>query len=200
MIGQTTTDDRRISRRVSFGGIVLVRNARQQIPCQALNLSETGILVRPSERANPGHQFRVTFALPARDGGWVDVEGHLVHRTWIAQRISWGIQFAGVPTVVRGKLRQYVETTGVPAAPAPPRASARRRLAPDPIPGPVGSVPPKETTSRTLEPRRSDKEPTRRVAISKIKRLPGSEETRQVPREVIDRLARSMADDDNLPS
>lgn len=194
MIGQTA-DDRRTSRRVTFGGIVLVRNARQQIPCQALNLSETGILVRPSQRANPGHQFRVTFALPARDGGWVDVEGHLVHRTWIARRISWGIQFAGVPTVVRGKLRQYVEAADVPSKPAPPRASAEQRLAPDPIPGPIESAPRKETTSRTLEPP-PDQEPTRRVAISRVERLPGSEETRQVPREVIDRLTRGMADDD----
>jgi len=198
MIGQTT-DERRISPRVSFGGVVLVRNARQQVPCQALNLSETGILVQPSQRANPGHQFRVTFALPARDGGWVDVEGHLVHRTWIGRRISWGIQFAGVPTVVRGKLRQFVETVHVPAEPTPPRASAERRLAPVPIPGATTErVPREENTSRSLERPRSDKEPTRRVAISKIERIPGSEETRQVPREVIDRLTRGMADDEHL--
>ena len=53
MIDQTA-DERRISPRVDYQGVVLVRNARQQIPCQALNISETGILVRPMRKLIDG--------------------------------------------------------------------------------------------------------------------------------------------------
>ena len=185
-MNEQATEDRRVSLRIGFEGVVLVRTARQQIACQALNLSETGILVRPARRANPGSQFRVTFALPEQSG-WVDLEGRLVHRTWIHRRVFWGIQFTGVPGVVRSKLQRFV-TTDVPSTRAAcPRMSSERPLQPEPRP----------VEMKVIEHKDGAKEgPTRRVEASRLKQLAGEEDTREISLSRLSRLMEISSSDD----
>jgi len=106
------SSERRASNRVDFNAVVLVRNAKRQIPCWAVNVSETGILVRPTRQEEPGSQFRVTFPLPGPS--WLDVEGRLVHRTRVERRIAWGIEFVGVPAAMRDQLRHLVKCEPAP--------------------------------------------------------------------------------------
>jgi hypothetical protein len=190
MNGQTTSE-RRIRPRINYQGIVLVHSGSEQIPCQGLNLSESGILVRPSPEADPGAgaHFRVTFALPPSTG-WVELQGRLAHCTWIHRRLTWGIQFSAVPVEVRGRLRQFVNE-GLPAALTAgpgPSASQEVRFIPDPVPESckVGAV--DEDALKGL--------PTRRVPAVKMRRLAGNETTRRVPPEELERIKRAAASTD----
>jgi hypothetical protein len=189
-----TTHDRRTHPRVGFQGVVFVRNAKKKIPCQALNLSETGILVRPSRRANPGSQFRVTFRLsppPAPPDcnaqpeatGWLDVEGKLVHRTWIKERISWGIQFVCIPESVRDLLRDFVETDTEPPT---PRTLQR---------GSVLQPLPEIKVHVTEEGDEKGEGPTRQVDRAQLRQLAQVSEmddTGELRLEEIERLVRAM--------
>jgi hypothetical protein len=181
-----TTEERRISPRIDFFGLVLVRNRWHQIPCKACNLSETGILVSPTVSQRPGSQFRVTFALPDPDG-WVDVEGRLVHRTEIQRRLSWGIEFLGVPERIRGQLRRFVSSNRTTKTDPPAKRVEQSggRLAPAPVP-----AGPSDDADQPRE------EPTRRVHMSTMKQLAGNGDTRQTPRSKIDELLRSMTPKD----
>ena len=184
-----TSHDRCTHPRVGFQGVVFVRNAKNKIPCQALNLSETGILIRPSRRANPGSQFRVTFrlysspthgdALPDASG-WLDVEGKLVHRTWIKERISWGIQFVCVPALVRDLLRDFVgKGQRGPGMPRPAHP-----LQPQPIP---------EIEVNVVA--EGEEGPTRQVDRARLGQLATEAEmadTGELRREEIERLVREM--------
>ena len=122
------SSERRASNRVDFHAVVLVRNAKRQIPCWAVNVSETGILVRPARQEDPGSQFRVTFPLPGPS--WLDVEGRLVHQTRVQRRVSWGIEFVGMPAAIRDQLRKLVSISPVPAPqaclPGPTERSERK--------------------------------------------------------------------------
>lgn len=185
MTGETTSE-RRVRPRVNFQGIVLVRSASEQIPCQALNLSESGILVRPSRDADPGDHVRVTFALPP-SAGWVDLQGRLAHCTWIQRRLTWGIQFSAVPVEIRGRLRKFIDGGLPPVPPARPGPSASQeaRLIPDAIP-----------ESANMDDDAMKELPTRRVPAFKMKRLAGTESTRRTSREEIERNKRLMTSTD----
>lgn len=172
-----------------------MRNASEQIPCQALNLSETGILVRPNREADPGAHFRVTFALP-RSTGWVDLQGRLAHCTWIQRRLTWGIQFSAVPVEIRGKLRQFIDAGLPETPPAKPGPSSSQvvPLVPDAIP-----EAPKAKAKGKVLGRMSDamkEQPTRRVGAFKMRRLAGKESTRQASREDLERIRRLMTSTD----
>jgi hypothetical protein len=187
VIGQTT-NERRIRPRINFQGIVLVQSGLEQIPCQGLNLSESGILVRPSRETDPGADVRVTFALPPSTG-WVELQGRLAHCTWIQRRLTWGIQFSAVPVDIRSRLRQFV-SEGVPAVPTArpgPSASQEVRFIPDPIPesGKTGAK-----DGDALEGL-----PTRRVPAVEMQRLTGNEITRRTPPEELERIRRAAATD-----
>jgi hypothetical protein len=191
-----TTSERRVKPRINFQGIVLVRNASEQIPCQALNLSESGILVRPNREVDPGAHVRVTFALPeSESAGWVDLQGRLAHCTWVERRLTWGIQFSSVPVEIRGKLREFIDG-GLPPLPTPrpgPSASQEVRFIPDAIP-----ESPKNRKAQLIRQMSDEMKelPTRRVPSFKMKRLAGKEDTRQASPEELERIKRLASSKD----
>jgi hypothetical protein len=145
------TNERRDFPRAAFTGITLVRAGRQEIPCVAGNLSESGILLYPQLTRDPGPAFRVTFTLPSVSR-WIDLKGTLVRRNRVRRRTEWGIRFVNVPTEVRTALRSYVtekDFTTPSTGPAIPVEEI-------PLPPPV----PVSRSARATEPLRKVPTPT----------------------------------------
>lgn len=107
--------------RVCFQSVVILRSAVRQIPCKSLNLSESGILVRPLVSQSPGLQFRVTFTL-GKGARCLDLEGRIVRQSWggppDSPWVLWGIEFIGVPAALRGVLRRLVTTRETRSSPS----------------------------------------------------------------------------------
>ena len=127
------SDERRNHPRATFTGITLVRAGRQEIPCVAGNVSESGILLYPQLSRDPGQAFRVTFALP-RTPRWIDLQGTLVRRNRVRRRTEWGIQFVNVPTEVRTVLRSYVLERDAVSPIVPPSIPVEEIPLPPPVP------------------------------------------------------------------
>jgi hypothetical protein len=102
--------ERRGSPRVNFTGITLLYTEQSELPCLARDLSESGILVLPQRQAviSTGQLLHLAFTLPEAEQ-WINLEGTVVRRAKLNQRVALGVQFERVPPSVRKELRSFIQ-------------------------------------------------------------------------------------------
>jgi hypothetical protein len=103
-------EDRRRAPRVELRSVGRVDLGDYTVPCQLLDLSNTGLALVTPEPA-PARAIRVRFQLGDRAAAWTDVEGQVVRcRTWADEAgcYVWGLQFGALDLGTRTRVRGYV--------------------------------------------------------------------------------------------
>lgn len=187
--------ERRGSPRVSFSGITLLYTEQSELACVARDLSETGILVFPQRRAAvaPGQPLLLAFALP-QSPSWLNLEGTVVHRTQVRERVALGVRFSRVPEGHQQQLSSFVhEYQPRLVLSAPPPFSAQV-LRPDTVSSRPGAGHPRSPTGTVT--RVTSKEELARLlqaeaweqAWEEAACPPAGEETQVISKEELDLL------------
>lgn len=103
-------EDRRRSPRVELRSVGEVDLGDYSVPCQLVDLSNTGLSLVTPEPA-PARAVRVRFQLGDRAAAWTEVEGRVVRsRAWAEDGAThlWGMQFAGLDLGTRTRVRGFV--------------------------------------------------------------------------------------------
>jgi hypothetical protein len=103
-------DDRRRAPRVELRSVGEVDLGDYLVPCQLLDLSNTGLALLTPEPA-PTRAVRVRFQLGDRAAAWTDVEGQVVRcQAWADDGTTyvWGMQFGPLDLGTRTRVRGYV--------------------------------------------------------------------------------------------
>jgi len=92
--------------RAPSEGAVSTYLGNQHLTCQSGNISITGMLLYPPQRADPGQFMRLVFALG--DGKWLDLDAVLVRIADEQPRYAWGIKFLETSDAVLERIQGYV--------------------------------------------------------------------------------------------
>lgn len=120
--------ERRSGSRVPFSGKAIVYVADRQVPCEAVNLSASGMLLLPPARAGAGLQMRLSFIFEGMKD-WITVGATIVREGDYEGRYAWGVRFDQIAPYVSTMLRSYVrqQERGGPA-PEPQMSEAAQPL------------------------------------------------------------------------
>lgn len=185
-----TPAERRAHPRVRFSGLVVVRCAQSDVPCGGIDLSESGVRVRPREAVALKEQ-RVELLLGVYEGGWLPLSARVVRIEKGRRSPRWALSFEPPPPESQRALRRIIAalTAAQLAVAATVDPSARRRtptasvLAPLPVERPkVAAVAheldddptPRETTRNVLPEVMNDlaaKDPTARLTFEELEAL-----------------------------
>jgi hypothetical protein len=132
-----TTEQVRAAR-VDFLNKAVVYAGNQQVVCDAINLSSTGMLIAERAAALPrastggraaalqlqrGQFMRVVFCLKASAGRFIDADAVVVRVATERPRRAWGVQFISLPDHVTTEIGSYVGNRVTEAARAAGRAA-----------------------------------------------------------------------------
>lgn len=192
-----TPAERRAYPRVRFSGLVVVRCAQSDVPCGGIDLSESGVRVRPREAVALKEQ-RVELLLGVYEGGWLPLSARVVRIEKGRRSPRWALSFEPPPPESQRALRRIIAAltaaqlavaeSVVPTArsqtpTAPPRTPTASVLAPLPVEGPKAAAAaheldddptPRETTRNVLPEVMNDlaaKDPTARLTVEELEAL-----------------------------
>jgi len=123
--------------RVDFTGPAIAYLDNRQLTCTGVNVSSSGMLLFPPERARPGQFLRLIFNLPHE---WIEADALLVREASEQVRYGWGVKFLQIAPHHATELQRYIlERAG----------TGKRR---------PGQPPPVRTASRPVRPKRRRQE------------------------------------------
>lgn len=185
-----TPADRRAHPRVRFRGLVVVRCAQSDVPCGGIDLSESGVRVRPREAFTLKEQ-RVELLLGVYEGGWLPLSARVVRIEKGRRSPRWALNFELPPPESQRALRRVVAALAAAQLIDPSESSPALtpNVAPASVPAPLPVVrapggpaarelddepTPRETTRNVLPEVMNDlaaKDPTARLTVEELEAL-----------------------------
>ena|GEM_PF-5904604 len=92
---------------MDFRGVTVIESERGQIPCRALNLSRSGMLICPPSWLDGKGDLNLRFALPAT-GRWLDIDARLVRQSRNGMVEAWGVQFQRVSDEDQNEIDEFI--------------------------------------------------------------------------------------------
>lgn len=107
--GMSTEHERRGEVRVELRSTGVVDLGDRVVPCQTLDLSNSGLAVLAGAPA-PARTIRVRFQLGGRDAAWTDVEATAVrsHPWGDGGTHVWGLKLQSLDLGTRTRVRGYI--------------------------------------------------------------------------------------------
>lgn len=102
-------EDRRRAPRVELRGIGIVDLGDYEVPCEILDVSDTGLALVTPEPA-PLRAIRVRFQLGNSEAAWTEIEGQVVRTADWDEGQLWGLRFSPLDLGTRTRVRGYVAT------------------------------------------------------------------------------------------